>query len=287
MNKAQGSTFNSSILLAVDGSRPAKAAAYAATQLASALRWSIHALYVVDAVQVFEMYSNPNQELNKLDGEISNEPLTTLFEEQGILALAEIDELCQEMNVPVTTEMIFGGVPETILESAKQFSLLALGRRGNHHEKEVHHLGSNFRKIAHHTRTPLLIGGGDNNPLKRQHILLAYDGSQPSHAALSWAEKLQRMFADVMALSIGEKCEKDCDWLKERQKEIAHSTLKRYEFDEEIGEPGKIIASVAASRHADLIVMGAYQHSQFLEWATHSILSSVIQDVKIPILAAK
>jgi len=39
----------------------------------------------------------------------------------GTLTLAEIDELCQEMNVPVTTEMIFGGVPETILESAKQF----------------------------------------------------------------------------------------------------------------------------------------------------------------------
>ena len=285
MNKEQVSTLNS-ILLAVDGSQPAQAAAYAAIQLASTFAWNIHALYVVDAAQVFEMYSNPNRELKKLGGEVSNESLVTLFEEQGTLALAEIDELCQEMHVPLTTEMIFGGVTETILKSAERFSLLALGRRGNHYENDTNHLGSNFRKIAHHTRTPLLIGG-DNAPLKHRHILLAYDGSELSHAALSWAEHLQRMFADVMALSVGVKCEKDCDWLEERQKEIAHSTLKRYEFDKEIGEPGKIIASVATSRHADLIVMGAYQHSQFMEWATHSILSNVMREVKIPILAAK
>ena len=276
-----------SILLAVDGSPSAKAAAYAATQVASTLNWDIHALYVVDAVQVFETYSDPSRELGKLGNEISNQHLVTLFKEQGMLTLAEIDVLCQEMNVPITTEMIFGGVPETIIEASKRFSLLAMGRRGNQHVENTHHLGSNFRRVAHRTRTPLLIGSGDEKSLNHQRILLAYDGSEPAHKALSWAEKLQRMFADIVTLSVGENCEKDCVWLEERQKEIAHSRLKGYEFDREVGEPGKIIASVASSRRADLIVMGAYRHSQFLEWATHSILNSVMLNVRIPILAAK
>ena len=275
------------ILLAVDGSSSSKATAYAATQVASALAWNIHALYVVDAAQVFEMYSDPSPELGKLGGEISNERLITLFEEQGMLTLAEIDGLCQEMNVPITTEMIFGGIPETILKFAEQFNLLAMGRRGNQYEKDTHHLGQNFRRIAHRTHTPLLIGNDGDKPLKNQHILLAYDGSKPSHTALSWTEKLQRMFTDVMALSVGQKYEKDYAWLEERRKELANSNLKHYEFDREIGEPGKIIASVASSRHADLLVMGAYQHSQLREWATHSILSSVMREVKIPILATK
>ena len=286
MNNTQQSKPNS-ILLAVDGSSSAKAAAFEATQVASALGWNIHALYVVDAAQIFEMYSDTSRELSKLGGEISNEETITLFEEQGTLTLAEVDELCQEVNVPVTTEMIFGGVPETILEASKQFGLLALGRRGNHLVKDHHHLGHNFRRIAYHTHTPLLIGNLDNTPLRHQHILLAYDGSKLSRTALSWTEKLQRMFADVMALSVGEKCEKDCTWLEERQKEIEQSSLKNYEFDREVGEPGKIIASVATARQADLIVMGSYRHSQLREWATHSILSSVMRQVRIPILATR
>ena len=286
MNNTQAFKHNN-ILLAVDGSPSSKAAAYAATQIASVLRWNIHAIYVVDAAQVFEMYSDPSRELNKLNGEISNEHLITLFEEQGTLTLAEIDELCQEMNIPVTTEMIFGGVPETILGVSKQFGLLAIGRRGNHHSQDTHYLGRNFRAIAHHARIPLLIGNEDETPLKHQHILLAYDGSKPSRTALSWTEKLQKMFSDVMAVSVGQNYEKDCAWLEERQKEIADSTLKHYEFSSEIGEPGKIIASVATSQHADLLVMGSYRHSQLREWATHSILNNVMREVTIPILAAQ
>jgi len=287
MNNTQ--RFNpNSILLAVDGSPSSKAAAYVASQVASTFEWNIHAMYVVDAAQVFEMYSNPSQELSKLDGEISNERLITLFEEQGSLTLAEIDELCQEMNVPVTTEMIFGGVPEIILEASKQYRLLAIGRRGNHRAQDSHRLGHNFRKIAHHTHTPLLISNDEVLPIKCHRVLLAYDGSKPSHAALSWAEKLQRVYTDIMALSVGKKGEmENASWLEARQKEIANSKLMHYEFDREIGAPGKVIASVASSRKADLIVMGAYQHSQLREWATHSTLNSVMHEVAIPILAAK
>lgn len=286
MNNTQ--IFNSNnILLAVDGSPSAKAAAYAAIQIASALAWNIHALYVVDATQVFEMYSDTSQELRKLGGEISIEQPVTLFEEQGTLSLIEVEEMCLKMNVPVTTEMIFGGVYETILEVSKHFSLLALGRRGNHYVRDDHHLGSNFRKIAHHARIPLLIGGTENVSLKHQHILLAYDGSKFSQTALSWAEKLQKMFTDVMTVSVGQKCEEDCVWLDERKKEIEDSSLKHYEFDGEIGEPGEIIASVASSRQADMVVMGSYQHSLFREWITHSTLDNVMHEVAIPILAAK
>jgi len=286
MNDTQ--QFNpNSILLAVDGSPSAKAAAFTAVEVASTLNWNIHALYVVDAAQVFEMYSDSSQELNKLGGEISNERLITLFEEQGMLTLAEIDELCQEMNVPITTEMIFGGVPETILEVSKGFNLLALGRRGNNHISDSQHLGRNFRRIAYHTRTPLLISNDSDTPLKHKRVLLAYDGSVPSHIALSWTEKLQRMFANVMALSVGQNCEGDCLWLEERQREIAASSLENYEFDKELGQPEKIIPSVARARHADLVVMGAYQHSQILEWATHSTLNSVTRNASIPILAVK
>jgi nucleotide-binding universal stress UspA family protein len=53
------------------------------------------------------------------------------------------------------------------------------------------------------------------------------------------------------------------------------------------GEPGAGIASIASSKQADLIVMGAYRHTQLLEWATHSTLNAVPGNVNLPILAIK
>ena len=115
MNNTQ--QFNhGSILLAVDGSPSAKATAYAAAQIASKMQWRIHALYVVDVTQVFDPYSDISQELSELGEEMPYEQKVKLFEEQGTLALAEIEDLCEQMNVPITTEMVFGGVPVNILQ---------------------------------------------------------------------------------------------------------------------------------------------------------------------------
>lgn len=54
-------------------------------------------------------------------------------------------------------EMICGDIQKTILDSSQHYNLLALGQRGNLHEKDVQYLGSNFRHIAHHASVPLLI----------------------------------------------------------------------------------------------------------------------------------
>jgi nucleotide-binding universal stress UspA family protein len=286
MNKLQ-QLKSGSILLAVDGSLSAKAAAYAAAQIAYAMQWRLHALYVVDVNQVFELYSNSSPELGELGEDVPEEQKITLFEEQGTLALTEIEGVCQEMTIPVTTEMILGGIPNIILESAQQYNLLALGRRGNRHEKDTHHLGSNFRQIAHHTHIPLLIGGDYKTQQKFRRVLLAYDGGELSREALTWVEGLQTIFAEVMALSVEKEHEKDPAWLEERQREIAESALAHCKFIRREGEPEQVIASIASSRKADLIVMGAYQHAQLLEWATHSTIDSVLREIGFPILATK
>jgi len=130
MNDTKQPNHNS-ILLAVDGSSTAKAAAYAATQMATVLQWGINALYVVDVTQVFEPYGNTSKELSELGDEIPHEQKISLFKEQGSFALMEIEDICQQMHVPLTTEILFGGVPDIILQASKGYNLLAIGRRGN------------------------------------------------------------------------------------------------------------------------------------------------------------
>jgi len=276
-----------SILLTVDGSLPSKSAAYAATQIASAMGWRLHALYVVDVTQVFEVYSDTTRELSELGDEVLHEQQITLFEEQGTLALAEIEGLCQEMNVPVTTEMIFGGVSNIILKAARQYSLVALGRRGNRHKKNIQHLGSNFQQIAHHIHTPLLIGGSDTMQQNIQRVLLAYDGSEFSRKAFTWTENLQRMFTEVTVLSVEKESVENHTWLADRNEEIANTTLTHYEFIREEGNPGQIIASTALSKKVDLILMGANQHPKIFGWAKQSAIDTVLREIDLPVLATK
>lgn len=275
------------ILLAVDGSPSAKAAAFAAIQIASETRWHLHALYVVDITQVFDPYSNVSQELSELGDEMPFEQKVKLFEEQGTLALAEVEELCQQMSVPVSTEMVFGGVPVNILQISKGYDLLAIGHMGNRHAKEPKHLGSNFQQIARHAHVPLLIGSSQYASQKFQRVLLAYDGSQLSHEAFRWAENLQSLFKAIMVLSVERENVRNHTWLADRHEEIDESALTQYEFIQAAGNPGHMIASKAVTEQADLILMGAYQHKNLLRWARHSTIDAVLRETNLPVLAIK
>lgn len=274
------------ILLAIDGSPSAKSAAHAAAQIALVLQWRLHAVYVADITQAFDFYSNISQELNKVRNDPpSKKQRMTLLEEQGTLALTGIQSMCSEMGVPTTTEMIVGSVSNSILESASNYRLLALGQRGNRYQGDSQHLGSNFRPIAHHSPIPILIGDKEDTHKKIEHVLLAYDGTEFSLQALDWVQRMQKIFTEISVISVDESEEENV-WLNERKREITDSTLTKCEFIGEKGEAGEVIASTARSRQADLIVMGSYHHSQFLEWARHSTLNTVLLEVNLPILAA-
>ena len=286
MKKSQ-EAIAGNILLAVDGSQPAKVAAHIATQVASAMHWGLYALYVVDVTDVFEIYTDTSKELSELGEEMLSAQKVRLFEEQGTLALAEIEEICQGMDVPVTTEVSFGGVPEIVLKTSKGYNLLAIGRRGNRHEKEPRHLGSNFQQIAHHSHTPLLIGGDDSVRQKLQRVLLAYDGSELSRKALDWAENLQSMFTGITALSVEKENEQDHTWLADRHEEIINSNLAQCEFIRGAGNPGQTIVSIGSVKQAGLILMGAYQHTRLLGWARHSVIDIVLRGTDLPVLAMK
>jgi nucleotide-binding universal stress UspA family protein len=275
------------ILLAVDGSPSAKATAYAAAQIASEMQWCIHALYVVDVSQVFNPYNDISQELSELGKELPYEQKETLFEEQGMFALAEIEELCQQMKIPVTAEMVFGDVSDTILEASEGYNLLAIGHMGNRHAKENKHLGSKFLQIAHHAHIPLLIGGSHCTPRKVQRVLLAYDGGQRSHEAFKWAENLHGLFETVKVLSVEREKERNHTWLADRREEIEESALTQYEFFQAAGNPGHVIASKALEEHVDLILMGAYRHTNLLRWVRPSTIDTVLRETELPVLAIK
>jgi nucleotide-binding universal stress UspA family protein len=273
------------ILVATDGSRLAQATANFAIDLAQRENLKIHGLYVVDEVLVLDGYINYQAELGKEIPKKSNIKLVEMFEEQGTAAIQWLEERCLDAGVPVTSEMLFGGVAESIVEGARQVEILTLGRRGHGHSDSPGRLGRMFRTIAHRSAAPYLVGGDVVRPVKR--LLLGYDGTEKAKRALSWAARFQQDYnCETLVVSVAQEVQSQRDWLSEMRADVEAGDLVNYRFIIREGEPANEIAAVAEENQVDFVVVGRYQHSALVDWLTGSNLDRILRQSPLPIFAA-
>jgi nucleotide-binding universal stress UspA family protein len=282
------------ILIADDDSSGARAAAKAAFQIARVQDLTIQGLYVADESLTLDTYASYRAELPLLleSDDYGREPksraeLMLWFENQGTLALDWLQAKGKEAGVPVTTELLAGGVSELVLRNAAKARLLAIGRRGHGHKDDSDSLGHNFRKIAHHVNLPMLVGGKERPSLHR--LLLAYHGQAHANDALTWAEKLQRdLSAEVMVLAIREDTDSShgAVSLKEIENRLSHSNLTADRFLTGQGRPSNEIAAAAVANDVDLIIMGRYRHSAVVEWLVGSTVDRLLRATSLPVLIA-
>lgn len=275
------------IFVAHDGSRAAQKAACLAVEIAQAQKLSIQGLYVVDEILILDPYANYQAELESNAKQLSSRnELVSQFEQQGETALQWLQVHCQAVNVPVTTKLLFGGVPELIIKESTPAQLLAMGRRGHGHTADPNYLGRNFRNIAHHVKDqPILVGGDETRQIQR--VLLVFDGSEQAEQALSWTVWLQRsLSAEVMVLSIPpeQDAERARQWSAFVQNDLEQSSLTDYRFLTGDGQPATAIIQVAAENKADLIVMGGYRHTTLIEWLIGSTVDQVLRNTQLPVL---
>jgi nucleotide-binding universal stress UspA family protein len=269
------------IVIAQDGSPAALAAASIVIQIAQSQDLSVHGLYVVDETLALDTYADYRRELESNGAPASRAELLTWFEEQGDAALQRLEARCQAAGVPVTAELLAGGVPEMVLRASEQARLLAIGRRGHGHEGDPHHLGRSFRIIAHHAHAPLAIGGGEERVVRR--LLLAYDGTKHAQPALAWASSLQRtLAAEVVVVAVQENgLQSTSESLAEARAQLAGcQCLHR------LGQPASEIIAVAEETQADLIIMGRYRRTALLEGLLGSTVDRVLRGTQLPVLMA-
>jgi nucleotide-binding universal stress UspA family protein len=269
------------ILVAQDGSPSALSAASIAIQIAQSQDLSVRGLYVVDETLALETYADLHGELERDAEPSSRAELVAWFEEQGDAALQMLEVRCQAAGVPVTTELVAGGVEEMVVRGAEQASLLAIGRRGHSHEREPEHLGRTFRAIAHAAHLPLIVGGDEERTVRR--LLLAYDGAENTRPALLWASRLQHTLATEVAVVAVQEYERQPtgEWLAEAQAQLENcQCLPR------LGQPAGEILDAAEEAQVDLIVMGRHRHAALLEWLTGSTVDRVLRGTQLPVLMA-
>ncbi len=272
-------TTKGTILVLIDGSASAQAAATIAIQIAQSQSLAIRGLNVINEALVLDMYTNYHKELAHAGMPQSRAELVDWFKLQGDLALQWLEAHCQDANVPVTTELMFGGMPDLIYRRENQASLLALGRQGRGHTDQPATLGHNFQTIAHHNHMPLLVGGQERPYI--QHILLVYEPGQHAQTALDWATRLQQSLpATVTTLTLPGNGRD----LAPLQSELSHSSLTHYRQITGETRSADTILSAAADCRADLIVMGGYRHNALVTKFVGSTLEQILDETALPVL---
>jgi nucleotide-binding universal stress UspA family protein len=274
-----------SILIALDGSQPSQTAASLAIQVAKQENLLVRGLYVVDERLIFDTDYNLEKEIGHMAGEmLLSEERAQLLKGEGNAALRWLEERCLENNVPIQSDLMFGGMPDVIINEAEKVRLLALGRQGCDHDDDSTHLGGHFRKIAHHAPVPLLVGGETLSPIHR--ILLAYDGSRTAQHALTWANLLQQIWqSHLLIVSVTDEA-KSPHWLAEMEEQVDSIGLQNHRF---IGRRGDVSAEILATvteEKVDMIVMGGYQHSALREWLTGSTVDQILRNTTLPVFIA-
>lgn len=279
------------ILVATDGSEPAHAAAQVAIQIAKAQHLEVQGIYVVEAALVLDGYNDYKEELGRDTTVHAHDAPALELKAQGEETLTELETLCHDAGVSVTTNIWFGQVNEMVLEQVEQAGWLALGQRGRIHETDPQYLGEHFRHIAHQIRRferPLLVGNGQiDHPIKR--LLVAYNDTNQSNMALAWATELQRaLAAKVVILSVDEDDHtgEAQQWIDEARTRVAEPDIANYEFLVRKGVAADEIVNVADEYQADLIVAGSYSHPTIVEWLVGSAVDQILRSTPLPMLIA-
>lgn len=276
---------NANILIGLDGSRPSKSAAKYALQLAQNLNLSIHGIFIVDESIIMGPYEYYKAELGISETPASQAELVQLFEIFGEREIHWLENLCHTAHVPITTSLLFGGVSECILENAADSQFLAVGRRGNNHAGDEHHLGQYFQYIAHHAQVPILVGGNQHRYIEQ--VLLAYDGSRAAQPALKWGVRFQQaMHCQVSVVVVNENSEPLSQWRNQIEHKLQSAGLENNELILKQADPVVTILDAAKKLQADLIVMGKYRHARLRQWLFGSKVDTILHQTQRPIWLA-
>jgi nucleotide-binding universal stress UspA family protein len=268
------------ILVAVDGSEPAKNAAQAAIRLAAGLKWSIQGLYVVDELLVMDNFSNYQKELGRSEIASSRAELIEWFEVYGNGVLDELQSACGQAGVPVGTEIVFGRVPALIIDRAKQADLIAIGRKGRSQAADHAHLGRHFEHIAHHAHIPLIVGGDEAGEI--DCLFAIYKGSADADHLFEWTARIQACLStrvvvgEIMRGKNGREYEAIQGLMKVHQLQVSDQV----DLDD---EPVQCILEALNKSCANLALVQGYRHLELFDVLLGSEIDQILQNTHIPV----
>lgn len=139
-------------------------------------------------------------------------------------------------------------------------------------------------------RPVMVLPSSGDFPVVGERVLLCWDGSREAARALADAAPLLQGASHVVVLTMDEGA------ATRNVESIPFEDLATYCVAHGIPAPdhvrrdikgvgvGSTILNAAADYSADLIVMGAYGHSKFREWAMGGATASILKSMTVPIM---
>ena len=286
MSAQNHSQENDVILIAYDGSQPAKAGARLAVRTAAAMQKTIRGLYVVDTNLVFDPYNSTRAELGHPEsGPDREENAVDDFQSYGRQELGWLDNLGREFGVPIDSEVVFGNTGKLLEEAASNAFMVAFGRRGRSRAEERNTLGRHFRQIANHISPPIIAGG--DRQVKIRKGLLAYDMKEQTQHALAWALMMERALGIEMdAVSVVEPAQDAQAHIRQVHERLVTAGLPNSDVLTPVGDPAAEILKAIDQTKADLLVIGCNEMTNVLDWISGSTLDKVLRGSQVPALIA-
>lgn len=169
----------------------------------------------------------------------------------------------------------------TVASFARAFDLVVTAPHTNDRGEE--HMSASPDMIALQSGRPVLIVPKDYDaPGLSTHVLVAWDGKRAAARAIGDAMPMLEEKGKVTVLTIGSKTPPGTDRLIQNLQR--HGIRTDHLQSSKSGSIGNTILVTAQDIGADLIVMGAYEHSKFAHDVFGGVTTDILKGMKIPVL---
>ncbi|HTD56986.1 MAG TPA: universal stress protein [Silvibacterium sp.] len=277
------------ILAATDLSERATSALKIAARMAKQFRSTLHVVHAVTPEFYMADATMLSSELQKIDVERCQRELH------------EYTRRIPEVRATLHEETAICGAPTDVITSVVEAAGIDLLVMGSHGRGPVGKLvlGSVAEAVIRRTHCPVLVVGphcgGRLYPLRS--IVLGMDLPAASLRAAQYATSLARQFGStLMVVRVLAQHSRPISgaveerFAKEDLRELAPGDpelRKHIHFQIRSGEAAEEILRIAAESKANLIVMGAREHSTLADHAPWATLSRVIRGAHCPVLAVQ
>ncbi len=176
---------------------------------------------------------------------------------------------------------VFDDGGATVASFARTFDLVVTAPHTT--DRTEAHMSANPDLIALQSGRPVLIVPKDYDaPGLSTHVVVAWDGKRAASRAIGDAVAMLEKKGKVTVLTIGKETPAGTDRLIQNLQRhgIKAEQLQRPKS----GSIGQTILDATREIGADLIVMGAYEHSKFAHDVFGGVTTDVLKKAKVPIL---
>jgi nucleotide-binding universal stress UspA family protein len=287
-----------SILVGLDGSKPAESAARASAGMARRLGARLRAVFVDDSAERARMTALPITPGAPVGGAVPPAVLISLqdLEEETARRRDEtaafVAGLAKETGLTdLALETVRGRPADSIVRLGHQVDLLALGRAGLSSDPGEKKLGSTTQAVLHQANKPVLVLSTHEVDAR---VLVAYDGRHPANNALAAACTLVNQAAgapahqplELLVLTVAETERQAQPILEEaRQYLLPHQVQARLLWRS--GTVSDAIVAQMTEAGGGLVAMGAFGQSRLREVFLGSHTRRVLLACEYPVLLTR